>query len=160
MRGWAAKDYYPPKPEYIRGCGEAKCDDYHDLLIQEEVCPTFWPPCPPSCCRDSDRPGLLRRHDHGRGRFHPYFLDIIGARNIAMFIGVICGWLLAVAHKDKTWPTIKPDQRQEREEPVPDDVQRWVSEALERSALIPLIVTGFGGGSLSHQGRSRRHPAR
>ena len=39
LRGWAAKDFYPPKPEYVEGVEEAKSSDYHDLLIKEAGLP-------------------------------------------------------------------------------------------------------------------------
>ena len=85
MRGWAAKDYYPPKPEYIEGVEEAKSDDYRDLLIQEEGLPNVLAAMSPillpviliSLASFADM--TMAEGDPVRT-----FLDIIGSRNISM----------------------------------------------------------------------------
>ena len=100
MRGWAAKDYYPPKPEYIEGVEEAKSNDYRDLLIQEEGLPNVLAAMSPillpviliSLASFADM--TMAEGDPVRT-----FLDIIGSRNISMFIGVVCGI------RKRLWPT-------------------------------------------------------
>ena len=146
MRGWAAKDYYPPKPEYIEGVEEAKSDDYRDLLIQEEGLPNVLAAMSPillpviliSLASFADM--TMAEGDPVRT-----FLDIIGSRNISMFIGVVCGWLLAVSHKEKTLANYNLTSGKNEKSLFQMMFNGWVSEALE-VALIPLIVTGFGGG--------------
>ena len=146
MRGWAAKDYYPPKPEYIEGVEEAKSNDYRDLLIQEEGLPNVLAAMSPillpviliSLASFADM--TMAEGDPVRT-----FLDIIGSRNISMFIGVVCGWLLAVSHKEKTLANYNQTSGKNEKSLFQMMFNGWVSEALE-VALIPLIVTGFGGG--------------
>ena len=103
LRGWAAKDYFPPKPEYVEGVEEVNSSDYHDLLIKEEglpnvlfaMSPILLPVILIALASFADM--TMAEDDALR-----IFLDIIGSRNIAMFMGVICGWLLAMTHKEKS----------------------------------------------------------
>ncbi|WP_295581694.1 GntP family permease [uncultured Oscillibacter sp.] len=146
MRGWAAKDFYPPKPEYVEGVEEAKGNDYHDLLIKEPGLPNVLAAMSPillpviliALASFAD---MTMAEDAGLR----VFLDTIGNRNIALFLGVICGWLLAVTHKEKSLATYNLTTGKKETSLFNMMFNGWVAEALE-VALIPLIVTGFGGG--------------
>ena len=146
LRGWAAKDYFPPKPEYVEGVEEVNSSDYHDLLIKEEglpnvlfaMSPILLPVILIALASFADM--TMAEDDAVR-----IFLDIIGSRNIAMFMGVICGWLLAMTHKEKSLANYNRSSGKNETNLFQMMFNGWVSEALE-VALIPLIVTGFGGG--------------
>lgn len=146
MKSWAAKDFYPPKPEYVEGIEEVKSSDYHDLLIQESGLPNVLAAMSPILL-----PVILialasfADMTMAEGDAVRVFLDTIGARNVAMFLGVICGWLLAVTHKDKTLAAYNLTSGKKETSLFNMMFNGWVAEALE-VALIPLIVTGFGGG--------------
>lgn len=146
MRGWAAKDFYPPKPEYVEGIQEVTSNDYHDLLIKEEGLPNVLAAMSPILL-----PVILitmasfADMTMAEGDAVRVFLDTIGNRNIALFLGVICGWLLALTHKEKALASYNLTTGKNETGLFNMMFNGWVSEALE-VALIPLIVTGFGGG--------------
>lgn len=146
LRGWAAKDYFDPKPEYVEGIGEATSDDYHDLLIQEEGLPGILAAMSPilapvilialASFADMTMP---------EGNTVRMILDTLGNRNIALFIGVCFGWALAASHKEKALASYNQVNGRSENSLFKMLFNGWVVEALE-VALIPLIVTGFGGG--------------
>lgn len=146
MRGWAAKDYYPPKPTYVEGVEEAKGSDYHDLLIKEDGLPNVLAAMSPILL-----PVILIAAASfadmalEEGNSVRTFLDTIGNRNIALFLGVCCGWLLAFTHKDKALASYNKTSGKNETSLSKMLFNGWVGEALE-VALAPLIITGFGGG--------------
>jgi len=146
LRKWAAKDYYPPKPEYIEGVEEVKSDDYRDLLIKEEGLPNVLFAMSPILA-----PVILIALASFCDMTMPaesavrMFFDTIGARNIAMFIGVIFGWALAISNPEKALKSYNTAHGSNETKLFNMLFNGWVSEALQ-VALIPLIVTGFGGG--------------
>ena len=146
MRKWAGKDYYPPKPEFVEGVEEVKSNDYHDLLIKEDNLPNVLFAMSPILV-----PVILialasfADMTMAEGDAVRVLLDTLGNRNIAMFLGVVFGWLLAVAHKDKALANYNLTSGKNEKSLFTMMFNGWVSEALE-VALIPLIVTGFGGG--------------
>ncbi len=146
MRGWAAKDYFDPKPEYIEGIEEVTSDDYHDLLIQEEGLPGILAAMSPILA-----PVILIALASfadmalAEGHIVRTVLDTLGNRNIALFIGVVCGWILAASHKEKALASYCMVNGKSERTLFKMLFNGWVVEAME-VALIPLIVTGFGGG--------------
>ncbi|MDD3346529.1 hypothetical protein [Oscillibacter sp.] len=146
MKGWAAKDFYPPKPEYVEGIEEVSSSDYHDLLIKEEGLPSVLAAMSPILL-----PVILialasfADMTMAEGSTARVILDTIGNRNIAMFLGVVCGWLLAATHKEKALASFNRTTGKKETNLFQMMFNGWVGEALE-VALIPLIVTGFGGG--------------
>lgn len=146
MRGWASKDFYPQKPEYIEGVEEAKSNDYRDLLIKEDGLPNVVAAMSPILLpviliaiasfadMTMDAENSVR-----------IFLDTLGNRNIALFLGVCCGWLLALSHKDKALASYNQSSGKKETSLSKMLFNGWVGEALE-VALAPLIITGFGGG--------------
>jgi GntP family gluconate:H+ symporter len=146
MKGWAAKDYFDPKPEYVEGVEPAKSDDYRDLLIKEEGLPNVLAAMSPILlpviliALASFADMALAEDATLR-----VVLDTLGNRNIALFLGVICGWLLAYSHKEKALASYNLTSGKNEKSLFNMLFNGWVSEALE-VALIPLIVTGFGGG--------------
>ncbi len=146
MRKWAGKDYYEPKPEFVEGVEEVKSNDYHDLLIKEDNLPNVLFAMSPILV-----PVILialasfADMTMAEGDTIRVLLDTLGNRNIAMFLGVVFGWLLAVAHKDKALANYNLSSGKNEKSLFTMMFNGWVGEALE-VALIPLIVTGFGGG--------------
>ena len=146
MRKWAGKDYYPPKPEFVEGVEEVKSNDYHDLLIKEENLPNVLFAMSPILV-----PVILialasfADMTMAEGAMARVVLDTLGNRNIAMFLGMVFGWLLAVTHKEKALANYNQTSGKNEKSLFTMMFNGWVGEALE-VALVPLIVTGFGGG--------------
>ena len=146
MRGWAAKDFYPPKPEYVEGIEEVKSSDYHDLLIKEEGMPGTLAAMSPILV-----PVILialasfADMTMAEGSTARTILDTLGNRNIALFLGVCCGWALAATRKEKSLASFNQVTGKKETSLFNMLFNGWVNEALE-VALVPLIVTGFGGG--------------
>ena len=146
MRKWAGKDYYPPKPEFVEGVEEVKSNDYHDLLIKEDNLPNVLfamsPILVPVILIALASFADMTMAEDATARV---VLDTLGNRNIAMFLGMVFGWLLAVTHKEKALANYNQTSGKNEKSLFQMMFNGWVSEALE-VALIPLIVTGFGGG--------------
>lgn len=146
MRKWAGKDYYPPKPEFVEGVEEVKSNDYHDLLIKEDNLPNVLFAMSPILV-----PVILialasfADMTMAEGAMARVVLDTLGNRNIAMFLGMVFGWLLAVTHKEKALANYNQTSGKNEKSLFTMMFNGWVGEALE-VALVPLIVTGFGGG--------------
>lgn len=146
MRKWAGKDYYPPKPEFVEGVEEVQSNDYHDLLIKEENLPNVLFAMSPILV-----PVILialasfADMTMAEGAMARVVLDTLGNRNIAMFLGMVFGWLLAVTHKEKALANYNQTSGKNEKSLFTMMFNGWVGEALE-VALVPLIVTGFGGG--------------
>ena len=146
LRKWAAKDYYEPKPEYVEGVEEVDSADYRDLIIREEGLPNVVFAMSPILA-PVILIALASFADMTMAEGDPVrtVLDILGNRNISMFIGVIFGWLLAATRKEKTLTSYNLATHKEEKSLFNMMFNGWVGEALE-VALVPLIVTGFGGG--------------
>ena len=146
MRKWAGKDYYPPKPEFVEGVEEVKSNDYHDLLIKEDNLPNVLfamsPILVPVILIALASFADMTMAEDAMARV---VLDTLGNRNIAMFLGMVFGWLLAVTHKEKALANYNQTSGKNEKSLFSMMINGWVSEALE-VALVPLIVTGFGGG--------------
>ena len=146
MRKWAGKDYYPPKPEFVEGVEEVKSNDYHDLLIKEEDLPNVLfamsPILVPVILIALASFADMTMAEDAMARV---VLDTLGNRNIAMFLGMVFGWLLAVTHKEKALANYNQTSGKNEKSLFSMMFNGWVGEALE-VALVPLIVTGFGGG--------------
>ena len=146
MRKWAGKDYYPPKPEFVEGVEEVKSNDYHDLLIKEDNLPNVLfamsPILVPVILIALASFADMTMAEDAMARVG---LDTLGNRNIAMFLGMVFGWLLAVTHKEKALANYNQTSGKNEKSLFSMMFNGWVSEALE-VALVPLIVTGFGGG--------------
>ncbi len=146
MRKWAGKDYYPPKPEFVEGVEEVKSNDYHDLLIKEENLPNVLfamsPILVPVILIALASFADMTMAEDAMARV---VLDTLGNRNIAMFLGMVFGWLLAVTHKEKALANYNQTSGKNEKSLFSMMFNGWVGEALE-VALVPLIVTGFGGG--------------
>lgn len=146
MRKWAGKDYYPPKPEFVEGVEEVKSNDYHDLLIKEDNLPNVLfamsPILVPVILIALASFADMTMAEDAMARV---VLDTLGNRNIAMFLGMVFGWLLAVTHKEKALANYNQTSGKNEKSLFSMMFNGWVSEALE-VALVPLIVTGFGGG--------------
>ena len=146
MRKWAGKDYYPPKPEFVEGVEEVKSNDYHDLLIKEDNLPNVLfamsPILVPVILIALASFADMTMAEDATARV---VLDTLGNRNIAMFLGMVFGWLLAVTHKEKAPANYNQTSGKNEKSLFTMMFNGWVGEALE-VALVPLIVTGFGGG--------------
>ncbi len=146
MRKWAGKDYYPPKPEFVEGVEEVKSNDYHDLLIKEDNLPNVLfamsPILVPVILIALASFADMTMAEDAMARV---VLDTLGNRNIAMFLGMVFGWLLAGTHKEKALANYNQTSGKNEKSLFSMMFNGWVSEALE-VALVPLIVTGFGGG--------------
>lgn len=146
MKGWCAKDHFDPKPEYVEGIEQVDSDDYRDLLIREEGLPNILaamsPILAPVILITLASFADMTMADDSAVRL---FLDTIGNRNISMFIGVCCGWALAASHKEKALASFNAVTGKSETSVFKMLFNGWVVEAME-VALIPLIVTGFGGG--------------
>lgn len=146
MRKWAGKDYYPPKPEFVEGVEEVKSNDYHDLLIKEDNLPNVLfamsPILVPVILIALASFADMTMAEDAMARV---VLDTLGNRNIAMFLGMVFGWLLAVTHKEKALANYNQTSGKNEKSLFSMMFNGWVGEALE-VALVPLIVTGFGGG--------------
>lgn len=146
MRKWAGKDSYPPKPEFVEGVEEVKSNDYHDLLIKEDNLPNVLfamsPILVPVILIALASFADMTMAEDAMARV---VLDTLGNRNIAMFLGMVFGWLLAVTHKEKALANYNQTSGKNEKSLFSMMFNGWVSEALE-VALVPLIVTGFGGG--------------
>ena len=146
MRKWAGKDYYPPKPEFVEGVEEVKSNDYHDLLIKEDNLPNVLfamsPILVPVILIALASFADMTMAEDATARV---VLDTLGNRNIAMFLGMVFGWLLAVTHKEKALANYNQTSGKNEKSLFTMMFNGWVGEALE-VALVPLIVTGFGGG--------------
>ena len=146
MRKWAGKDYYPPKPEFVEGVEEVKSNDYHDLLIKEDNLPNVLfamsPILVPVILIALASFADMTMAEDAMARV---VLDTLGNRNIAMFLGMVFGWLLAVTHKEKALANYNQTSGKNEKSLFTMMFNGWVGEALE-VALVPLIVTGFGGG--------------
>lgn len=146
MKNWASKDFYPQKPEYIEGVEEAKSSDYRDLLIKEDGLPNVVAAMSPILL-----PVILialasfADMTMEEGNAVRTFLDTLGNRNVALFLGVCCGWILAYTHKEKALASYNQSSGKKETSVGKMLFNGWVVEALE-VALAPLIITGFGGG--------------
>ena len=146
MRKWAAKDAFEPKPEYVEGIEEVNSNDYRDFLIKEDNLPSVLFAMSPILA-----PVILIALSSfasmalAEGNAVRSLLEVIGNRNISMFIGVIFSWLLGATRKEKTLASYNLVTKKNETSIFNCMFNGWVAEALE-VALVPLIVTGFGGG--------------
>ena len=130
----------------MEGIEEVKSNDYHDLLIKEEGLPNILAALSPILV-----PVVLialasfADMTMEEGNTIRTILDTLGNRNIALFLGVCCGWALAATHKEKALASFNQVTGKKETSVFNMLFSGWVNEALE-VALVPLIVTGFGGG--------------
>ena len=125
---------------------EAKGNDYRDLLIKEDGLPNVLAAMSPILLpviliAAASFADMALEEDNAVRTF----LDTIGNRNIALFLGVFCGWLLAFTHRDKALASYNKTSGKNETSLSKMLFNGWVGEALE-VALAPLIITGFGGG--------------
>lgn len=146
MRKWAAKDAFEPKPEYVEGVEEVNSNDYRDFLIKEDNLPSVLFAMSPILA-----PVILIALSSfasmalAEGNTVRSLLEVIGNRNISMFIGVVFSWLLGATRKEKTLASYNLATKKNETSIFNCMFNGWIAEALE-VALVPLIVTGFGGG--------------
>mgnify|MGYP002270237928 CR=1 FL=1 len=130
----------------VEGVEEVKSNDYHDLLIKEDNLPNVLfamsPILVPVILIALASFADMTMAEDAMARV---VLDTLGNRNIAMFLGMVFGWLLAVTHKEKALANYNQTSGKNEKSLFSMMFNGWVSEALE-VALVPLIVTGFGGG--------------
>lgn len=146
LRKWVAKEYIPPREDYVRGVEEVDSSDYHNLLIKEEglpnvllgVSPILVPVILITAAAFADM-GLPEDNSVR------YVLDTLGNRNIALFIGVILTAVLGFLYRDKVRENYRSYTQKDEKSVFKIIANDWVAEALQ-VALIPLIVTAMGGG--------------
>ena len=141
-----AKEWIDPRPDYVEGVEECDSDDYHDLLIQEEGLPNVLAAMAPILV-----PAILIAVASFADMYLPEdsavlaILDGLGNRNIALFIGVLITFINGMTRKEKVIANYEFYSGQKETSLLKIMCNNWIGEALQ-VALIPLMVTGMGGG--------------
>lgn len=146
LRKWVAKEYIPPREDYVIGIEECNSGDYHDLMIQEPGLPSVLSACSPILV-----PVILiavasfTNMYLSEGNAVRNLFEVIGNRNIALFTGVLITFLIGLMHKErvvKNYQKFTHDDTSSFKDIV---LNKWIVEALE-VALLPLMITAMGGG--------------
>lgn len=146
MRKWVAKEYVPPKEEFVIGVEECDSGDYHDLMIKDDSLPSILSACSPILV-----PVILIASASFAEMYLPEshvvrtVLFTIGNRNVALFIGVLITFLVGLCHKDRVIANYQKFTGDKSESFKDIVLDKWISEALQ-VALLPLMITAMGGG--------------
>jgi GntP family gluconate:H+ symporter len=146
LHKWFAKEWIPPREDYVTGVETAQTSDYKDLLIQEEGLPNVFfgalPILLPVILIASASFAAIYLPEQNALRV---FLAAAGERNIAMFIGVMAGMLLGLSLKPKVISYFKINTGTANNSIGDIMFNKWVHRALN-IALLPLLITAMGGG--------------
>lgn len=146
FRKQVAKEYIPPREDYVLGVEECDTGNYKDLLINEPGLPSVLSACSPILI-----PVILIGAASftsmylAEGNIIRTFLNIVGNRNIALFIGVLITFLIGLVHKDHVIANYRKYTKDEESSFSNIVLNKWVVEALN-VALLPLMITAMGGG--------------
>ncbi|MCI8416607.1 MAG: gluconate transporter [Lachnospiraceae bacterium] len=141
-----AKDWIEPREDFIVGVEEVKSDDYHELLIKEEGLPNVALAMAPILV-----PAILIAVSSfcsmymAEDNTFNVIMQALGNRNVALFIGVLITFMNGVIGKEKVFENFKNFTGKTEKSLLKIMTNEWVAEALS-VALIPLLVTGMGGG--------------
>ncbi|MCD8197414.1 MAG: GntP family permease [Lachnospiraceae bacterium] len=145
-KGVVAKEWIEPRADYIVGVEEVESDDYHELLIKEEGLPNVLMAMAPILV-----PAIIIAASSfvdmyaAEDSMLAIVFSGIGNRNVALFIGVLLTFLNGILGKDKVIENYKFYTGKEEKSLVKIMCNNWIGEACA-VALIPLLVTGMGGG--------------
>lgn len=146
MRKWVAKEYIPPKEEYVIGVDECDSGDYRDLLIKDPGLPSILSACSPILV-----PVILIAAASfaemylAEGNVVRTVLATVGDRNVALFIGVLITFLVGLMHKDRVIANYQKFTNDKNDNFKDIVLDKWIVEALQ-VALLPLMITAMGGG--------------
>jgi len=141
-----AKEWIDPREDFAAGVEEVNSDDYHDLLIKENALPNVLLAMAPILI-----PAILIAATSfvdmyaAQGSAVRSVMGAIGNRNVALFIGVIMTFINGVIGRQKVMENYEKYSGVKETSLMRVMTNGWVKEALT-VALIPLLVTGMGGG--------------
>lgn len=143
-RGWAAKEWIEPLPAFSGDVEPVDSDDYRDLLIQEDNLPNVALALLPILA-----PVILIAAASFASVYAPdstlsAVLAVVGARDMAMFIGVLLMFGLAYLSKDTVIRNHTANTGTEVTRFSEVIFGSWLSEALN-AAILPLMITAMGG---------------
>ena len=145
-KGIVAKEYIPPRADYVVGMEEVDNTDYRNLLIKDEALPPVLVAAAPILI-----PVILIAAASfanmylAEGTFMHTFWNTIGNKNIALFIGVVVTFIIGFARSGCVKENYEHYTGKKENDVFKIMANGWVSDALE-VALIPLLVTAMGGG--------------
>lgn len=146
LRKWVAKEYIPPREDYVRGIEEVDNTDYRNLLVVEKGLPSVLIAAAPILA-----PVILIAASSfanmglAEGNSFRTVLNAIGDKNIALFIGVIITFLTGVSKKENVISNYEANTGTKENSILKLMANHWVMDALQ-VALLPLIITAMGGG--------------
>lgn len=144
---WVEKDKVEPRPDYVEGiepCREGA--SYKELLIKEPGLPNVIAGVSPILV-----PVILITADSFAKMYLPegnalrVGVNVLGERNLSLFIGVLLTFLLGVCYKDNVIKTFNANKHKNETKIANILLNEWIKGALN-VALIPLLVTAMGGG--------------
>lgn len=141
FRSWVGSEWIEPRPDYVEGVVASNSPDYRDLLIKEEGLPGVVSAAFPILL-----PVVLIAVNSFTGIYLPEgnavrdFFAMVGDRNVALFLGVICAFINGYIYRASVRKLHKEgaDMREIL-------FGNWVTRALH-VALLPLMITAMGGG--------------
>jgi gluconate:H+ symporter, GntP family len=145
-KGIVAKEYIPPRADYVAGVEDCDNSDYHNLLIKDKGLPPVIIGAAPILL-----PVILiaaasfaNMYLEEGSAMHTFW-NTIGNKNIALFLGVVATMLIGFAKKDVVKENYEHYTGKKEDSVLKIMVNGWVEDAL-MVALIPLLVTAMGGG--------------
>lgn len=145
-RKWVAKEFIEPRADFVGDVQPVDSDDYHDLLIKESGLPNILLALAPIfipviLIAGVSFAGLVMDNESAAYQM----LSIFGGREVAMFIGVLLMFLLAVKYKDAVLTNHEANSGTKTTTLTETIFGSWVVEGLQ-VALMPLMITAMGGG--------------
>lgn len=146
FKGIVAKEYIPPRADYVVGVEEVDNSDYHNLLVKDKNLPPVIIGAAPILV-----PVILIAGASFAGMYCEEgstvytFWNTIGNKNIALFIGVIITFIIGFMYKDSVKENYEHYTGNKENDVFKIMANGWIGDALQ-VALIPLIVTAMGGG--------------
>ncbi len=143
---WTEKEFIEPRADFVGDVTPVESGDYHDLLINEPGLPNIGLALipifvPVVLIAASSFSSLFLAEDSVLYQI----LAVIGARDLAMFIGVVLMFLLAVKYKDAVIRNHEMNTGKKTQTLGETIFGSWVVEGLQ-VALMPLMITAMGGG--------------
>lgn len=143
---WVDKEFIEPRADFVGDIQPVDSNDYHDLLIKEDNLPNIFLALVPIFV-----PVLLIAGASFAGMVLPEestvlaVLKTVGSRDLAMFIGVLLMFLLAVKYKTQVIANHEANTGKKTTTLTETIFGSWTVEALQ-AALMPLMITAMGGG--------------
>lgn len=143
--GWVSKEYIEPRAEFVGSIQPVESGDYREMLIKEKGLPNLFLALipifvPVLLIAGSSFAGLVMDTESAVYKV----LAVLGGREMAMLIGVILMFLLALKYKDAVIANHKINTGKSTENLKEIILGDWVVEALQ-AALMPLMITAMGG---------------